>query len=417
MLAEVISIGDELTSGQRLDTNTQWLAERLGELGVATAYHTTVSDDLAANVRVFRSAIERADLVIATGGLGPTADDLTREAVAQTAGVALELDTASLEHIRALFERRKRVMPEANRVQALFPQGSRIVPNPHGTAPGIDLSVPRPGRNPARIFCLPGVPAEMREMWHASVAPAIAVALGPERQVIRHHRIKCFGVGESDLEQMLPDLIRRGRDPIVGITVSKATITLRITTAAQSDLACREKMDPTIATIHECLGELVFGEEDDELQHVVCRQLAAAKATVATREAGTRGLLAWLIGEASAEWMAPHGQTALDAAGGAASAFRPYAGGVVVSDTAAGHAVDVGEWAEETRRQFRADFGLAVGPIGVDDVDIAVASVAGVERLRFARAGHPDIVLPRTAKQALNALRLALRRQGEKANR
>jgi nicotinamide-nucleotide amidase len=212
-------------------------------------------------------------------------------------------------------------------------------------------------------------------------------------------------------------LIRRGRDPIVGITVSKATITLRITTAAQSDLACREKMASTIATIHACLGELVFGEEDDELQHVVCRQLAAAKATVATREAGTRGLLAWLIGEASAEWMAPHGQTALDAAGGAASAFRPFAGGVVVSDTAAGHAVDVGEWAEETRRQFRADFGLAVGPIGVDDVDIAVASVAGVERVRFARAGHPDIVLPRTAKQALNALRLALRRRGEKANR
>ncbi|MEY4178634.1 MAG: putative competence-damage inducible protein [Planctomycetota bacterium] len=399
MLAEVISIGDELTSGQRLDTNSQWLAERLGELGVTTLYHTTVGDDLAANVRVFREAVERADLIVATGGLGPTADDLTREAVAQTAGVELELDPASLDHIHKLFERRKRTMPPANRVQALFPRGSRVVPNPHGTAPGIDLSIPRPGRSDARIFCLPGVPAEMREMWTASVAPAIEVAFGPERQVIRHYRIKCFGVGESDLEQMLPDLIRRGRDPIVGITVSKATITLRITAVAESEAACRDKMAPTIATIHECLGELVFGEEDDELQHVVCRQLAAARATVASREAGTRGLLAWLLGEAST------------------ASFRPFVGGIVTTETMASGAADVGEWAEQARRQFTADYGLAVGPLDADDVDIAVASATGVERIRFARAGHPDIVVPRTAKQALNALRLVLRRRHDHTDR
>lgn len=407
MLAEVISIGDELTSGQRLDTNSQWLAERLGELGIATLYHTTVGDDLAANVRVFREAIDRADLVVVTGGLGPTADDLTREAVAQTAGVELELDVASLEHIGKLFERRKRAMPPANRVQALFPRGSRVVPNPHGTAPGIDLSIPRPGRRDARIFCLPGVPAEMREMWTATVAPAIGVALGTERRVIRHHRIKCFGVGESDLEQMLPDLIRRGRDPIVGITVSKATITLRITTAGVSETECHSKMAPTIATIHECLGELVFGQEDEELQQVVCGQLAAARATLASWEVGTRGLLAWWLGEASAEWLA--GRTAAN--------YRPFAGGVVqAGPTMPGHG-GVGEWAEQVRRQFTSDYGLAVGSLNEDEVEIAVASAVGVERLRFARAGHPDIVVPRTAKQALNALRLALRRGGGNTNR
>jgi nicotinamide-nucleotide amidase len=407
MLAEVISIGDELTSGQRLDTNSQWLAERLGELGVATLYHTTVGDDLAANIRVFREAIDRADVVVVTGGLGPTADDLTREAVAQTAGVELELDVASLEHISKLFERRKRAMPPANRVQALFPRGSRVVPNPHGTAPGIDLSIPRPGRGDARIFCLPGVPAEMREMWTATVAPAIGVALGTERRVIRHYRIKCFGVGESDLEQMLPDLIRRGRDPIVGITVSKATITLRITTAGVSEAECHAKMAPTIATIHECLGDLVFGQEDEELHQVVCGQLAAAKATLASWEVGTRGLLAWWLGEASAEWLA--GSSAVD--------YRPFAGGVVRAGlTGQGPGV-VGEWAEQVRRQFTADYGLAVGTLNEEDVEIAVASATGIERLRFARAGHPDIVVPRTAKQALNAVRLALRRGGGNTNR
>ena len=143
MLAEVISIGDELTSGQRLDTNSQWLSTRLGELGVEVRYHTTVADDLDANVRVFREAIERADIVVATGGLGPTADDLTRDALAATIGQPLVLDAASLAHIEGLFARRRRPMPESNRLQAMFPSGSRVIPNPTGTAPGIDLEVPR----------------------------------------------------------------------------------------------------------------------------------------------------------------------------------------------------------------------------------------------------------------------------------
>src|SRR5262245_50641969 len=156
MTAEVIAIGDELTSGQRLDTNSQWLAERLGELGVPVLFHTTVADDLAANVRVFKAAIDRADIVVASGGLGPTADDLTRDALAAATGTQLVLDEASLAHIRALFARRRnREMPPRNRVQAMFPEGSRPIPNPHGTAPGIAVAVPRPGRGPCHFFALP----------------------------------------------------------------------------------------------------------------------------------------------------------------------------------------------------------------------------------------------------------------------
>ena len=240
MHAEIISIGDELTSGQRLDTNSQWLSTRLGELGVQVMYHTTVADDLEANVQVFRQAAQRADLIVATGGLGPTADDLTRDALAAVAGVELVLDEAALAHIESLFARRKRPMPERNRVQAMFPRGSRVIPNPAGTAPGIDIEMPRPGKSPARIFALPGVPAEMHEMWEQTVAPAIAALMGKPR-VIRHKQIKCFGVGESDLEQMLPDMIRRGRDPQVGITVHGATITLRITASGDTAEACYER--------------------------------------------------------------------------------------------------------------------------------------------------------------------------------
>src|SRR6186997_2405402 len=207
MRAEIIAIGDELTSGQRLDTNSQWLSQRLGELGIPVAFHTTVRDDLDDNVAAFRNAIERADVVVATGGLGPTADDLTREALAAAAGVELYEDAAALAHIRNLFARRKREMPERNKLQAQFPRGSRVVPNPEGTAPGIDLTVPRSCVPPCRVFALPGVPAELFTMWNDTVKPAL-VAAQPSSRIICHRRIKCFGVGESDLEAMLPDMIR-----------------------------------------------------------------------------------------------------------------------------------------------------------------------------------------------------------------
>src|SRR5690606_19327052 len=124
------------------------------------------------------------------------------------AGVELVFDAAAMAHIESLFAKRKRAMPERNRVQAMFPRGSRVIPNPAGTAPGIDLDIPRAGRAPSRVFALPGVPAEMREMWQQTVVPALSQMLGTPR-VIRHKQIKCFGVGESDLEQMLPDLIRQ----------------------------------------------------------------------------------------------------------------------------------------------------------------------------------------------------------------
>ncbi len=148
MNAEVIAIGDEITSGQNLDTNSQWLSQRLEELGVRVLYHSTVGDELAAGVEVFRHAIARADVVLATGGLGPTADDLTRQALAEAAERPLQLDRDAMEHIRRLFASRNRPMPASNEQQAMFPAGSRVVRNPHGTAPGIDLEVAREGTVP-----------------------------------------------------------------------------------------------------------------------------------------------------------------------------------------------------------------------------------------------------------------------------
>jgi len=402
MRAEIIAIGDEMTTGQGLDTNSQWLAERLLEIGVSVAFHTTVGDNLADNVLVFRQACERADIVVASGGLGPTADDLTRQALADVAGVPLVQDDASLAHIRALFARRKREMPPANVVQAMFPQGSRPIPNPHGSAPGIDMEIPRAVGKPARVFAVPGVPAEMNEMWTASVGPAIRAHLGIQK-VIAHYRIKCFGIGESDLEAMLPDLIARQRYPLVGITVSQATITLRITAEGQNTDDARAAMQPTIDTIHQCLGHLIFGYEDDELEHAVIRRLLERRETLAVVEWGTGGVLA--------NWLS-------DCAGSGGV----FTGGFVIRNRAALDGLPPFQWenwfykelltadlASTGLRFFGTDWVLAVGPYPEDYeeqvVHLGLATKTSVVTKPITFAGHPSILKDRTAKQALDWLR------------
>jgi nicotinamide-nucleotide amidase len=389
MIAEVVSIGDELTSGQRLDTNSQWLSQQLGDLGITVVYHTTVADDLAANELVFRQAIERADVVLATGGLGPTADDLTREALARVLGVELVVDEISLQHIRARFARARRDMPERNRLQALFPAGSRPIVNPHGTAPGIALDAARQGGGTCRIFALPGVPAEMVEMFQQSVAPAL-VAATDRPAVIRHRRIKCFGAGESHLEQMLPDVVRRGREPSVGITVHEATITLRVTAHGETVAQCEAAMEPTIATIRGCLGTLVFGEEEDELQDAVLRLLVARGQTLATWEWGTEGLLAsWLCAAAHHAPAYRGGLATVSREGLRALGGSPMSERQGEPDTA--NAETVASMAESVRRQFAADYALALGPFAESTEDSGLQG-----HFHFALAS-PDDTAMRTA--------------------
>ncbi len=409
MRAEVIAIGDELIMGQRLDTNSQWLSQRLTELGVPVAFHTTVGDDLADNVAAFRTAIERAEIVVVTGGLGPTADDLTRVALAAATGVRLVRDQSVLEQIWQLFERRGRTMPERNAVQADFPANSTPIANLHGTAPGIEMHVTR-GDTSCTLFALPGVPAEMHEMWFSTVMPRVR-ELQPEPRVTRHRRIKCFGVGESHLEAMLPDLIRRGREPRVGITVSDATITLRIAASGRDEPTCFAAMEPTIATIREALGSLVFGEEEDELEHAVVRLLAERSQTVAVAEWATEGLVT--------EWLSAVTGGALQFKGGCTITSREQLEALIQPATLP---ADVWPHASATATALaeaighveQADFALGIAAFPpetlVPDAHVCVSLVTptGTRKLRFACASHPAIMRSRTGKQALNALRLTL---------
>ena len=293
--AEVISIGDELTSGARLDTNTQWLSQRLGELGVSVRFQTTVGDLLEEHIEVLRIATARADLVVTSGGLGPTADDLTRDALAAVSGKPLVQSDAALAHIESLFTRRGRTMPPRNQVQAMFPESAAEIFNPRGTAPGIDLLVPSESGRTSRVFALPGVPDEMKEMFVETVMPRIIAQIAG-RKVMKQAVIKCFGLGESDFEARLGEMISRLRFPRVGITVSAATISLRIATEAETEAECDAMIETTRQEILQRVGPYVFGEgEDFELQHALAGLLEQRGERLATIEVGHAAPLAgWL---------------------------------------------------------------------------------------------------------------------------
>lgn len=297
MKAEIISIGSELTSGQNLDTNSQWLSVELAKIGVPVHYHTTVADDLDTNIAVLRHAVERAELVVVTGGLGPTQDDLTREAMAALAGVGLVFHEPSFEAIRERFARRKREMPERNRVQAYFPEGSEPIPNPHGTAPGIWMAVRRTGSGDlVPLAAMPGVPYEMYRMFEEQVRARLVASFGG-RGVLVQRKINAFGLGESDIESRLLDLTARGRVPEVGITVHDGVISLRIIARGQDEPAALEAAQPTADLIYARLGTLIFGEQGETLAGAVAKALDAHGQTLAVAEGCTGGLVAARLGE------------------------------------------------------------------------------------------------------------------------
>ncbi len=428
--AEVISVGDELTSGQRLDTNSQWLSQQLGEMGIRTTRHTTVGDDLRANIDAFRQAAGRARFVIISGGLGPTLDDLTRQAMAEAFERPLELHTPSLEHIERMFARRQRPMPERNRVQAFLPKGSQPIPNPHGTAPGVDLSVKVATDHVCRLFALPGVPAELKQMWSETVGPRIETEIGNTQGQLRYHAIKIYGIGESDVEVKLPTLIARDRVPTVGITVSRATITLRMAARSHTEEEFNQLIAPTVDEIHTALGDLIFGSGEDELEHAVSRALLDRKMTLASLEIGASSLIPdWMLSASANPSQFYAGGVAFPTIQQASAWFERTANDANETETAneLGQLTDLSEHAcaklaQLVRLRFGADIGLAFGVYPtqqelaessrVFEVIYAInltgptAEDNSIEKRSL--AGHPEVVTARIAKTALDLVRRKL---------
>ena len=284
MNAEIIGVGTELLLGQIANSNAQWMSERLAEIGVDVLHHQVVGDNVDRIVEAFRLALSRADVVIATGGLGPTQDDVTRDAFAAVVGARLVRRPEIEEMLRERFARAGREMPESNLLQADIPEGGRFIRPERGTAPGLVVEVD--GR---RIYALPGVPAEMREMMEGTVLPEVAALAGPAALLSR--TLRCTGIAESKVAELLDDLFHGTTNPTVAYLAGGGEVKVRLTAKA----ATREETEALIAPIADevarRLGDFVFSTRDGSIEQAVGRLLRAAGKTLACAESLTGGEL------------------------------------------------------------------------------------------------------------------------------
>ncbi len=285
MKAEILTIGDELLRGEIVDSNKSFLSERLLSLDVETRFHASVNDDRADMRDAFLRAAERSDLVLVSGGLGPTRDDLTVEVLAETFGRKLALHEPSLRQIEAFFARLGREMAPSNTKQALVPEGAEVLPNPVGTAPGCMLEA-----GGALFFCMPGVPRELTRMMEEQVMPRVAARAGARRGATRSALLRTFGLGESNLEDLLADV---GREPgvVLGFRTAFPDNFLRPVARAETLELANAKLARACAAIEERLGPVVYTRGEDTMEAVVGRMLAERGLTLAVAESCTGGLL------------------------------------------------------------------------------------------------------------------------------
>lgn len=295
MTAVIISVGDELVTGQTVDTNAAWLSTELTRLGVRVTRHVTVGDDGDAIRGAIRDSMSRVGLVVLTGGLGPTPDDLTRQGLADALRQPLEENAEAMDQVRAIFARLQRPLCESNKVQAMIPRGCSVLPNSRGTAPGIGYN-----SDTVQLFALPGVPAEMRAMFAGAVVPALGAHMSPASNrwktqaanPCRWARLLCFGRSEARIGEVLADLMQPGRNPTVGTTASRGVIAVRVLARGRDEAEAKRLIDEDFSLIRQRLGRAVFGQDDETMQGVVGRLLLERGRTVSVAESCTGGLLA-----------------------------------------------------------------------------------------------------------------------------
>jgi len=282
--AEVISVGTELLLGQITDTNATYICQRLAECGIPVYFRQTVGDNFERVQQAFRLAWSRAELVVFTGGLGPTEDDLTKEAVAAVLGAELVEDPGALAHLEQFFARRGRTMTANQRRQALIPRGALAIPNRWGTAPGVFWEAD--GRV---VVMVPGVPREMRGMMDEFVIPELRRRGWVGEEVIRSRVLRTVGIGEGQLEELVRDLIHT-TNPTVAPLAHVGEVHLRITARGPSEEVSR-LLDEAEARLRERLGDAVYGVDDETLDEVVARLLRDSGLRVAVAESCTGGLV------------------------------------------------------------------------------------------------------------------------------
>lgn len=287
MIAEIVSIGTELLMGQIVNTDAQYLSRRLNALGISVFYHTTVGDNPGRMEQTLRLALSRSDVVITTGGLGPTGDDLSKEIVARMLHLPMERDEESMRRIEGYFSAMHRDMTHNNERQAMFARGAIILPNDRGTAPG--CIVEQDGK---AVIQLPGPPYELTDMFEKRVLPYLARRTGG---AIASRYIRIFGVGESDAETRVKDLIDAQTDVTIAPYCSLGEVQLRVSARAGSEEEALSRIRPTVEAIAARLGDAVYAvsaDPADSMEHYAVDALARAGRTVAVAESCTGGLVA-----------------------------------------------------------------------------------------------------------------------------
>jgi competence/damage-inducible protein CinA-like protein len=286
--AEIIAIGSEMLTPFRLDTNSLWLTERLNSMGVEVRLKTVVGDDEARLEETVRDAMKRSEIVIATGGLGPTEDDITRKIFARVLKRQLILDDAILEKLRARFARRNMPMPEINARQALVIHGAQVLENNNGTAPGMLIA-----EGKCTVVLLPGPPREMKPIFDALVAPVLKQRAGD--MLIVRRTLSIFGLGESAVDELAAPVYTKYQNPSTTILFKDGQIELHLTAQARNEGETVKLLDDLAGRLDEVLGEYIFSRSNETLEAVVGQLLKLRGYTLATAESCTGGLLAGRI--------------------------------------------------------------------------------------------------------------------------
>ncbi len=414
--AIILSIGDELVLGQTVDTNSAWISQQLASVGCDIAAHLTVSDDQSAVEQAMLESVGRCDFLIISGGIGPTEDDLTRQALAVVMNEPLELNDTWLKRLEGFFAARGRPMPAINRIQAMIPRGARMIDNSAGTAAGIDATYQSGDlKNNCRIFVMPGVPKEMKIMFAREVLPHIRAAGAGACIVSR--TLHTYGLGESTIAEKLGDLMRRGRNPSVGTTVSEGQVSIRVNSRSPSEPQACEQLEQTVAACRAALGTLIFGQDDQTLAQVVSDHLSnlPGPPQLAVAESATGGLLAAMLTDPPAStffsrgWVVYSPQSKTDLLGIPREFIEKH--GIVSEPVALAMAASAREGA-------KADLALSItgiaGPDGgtpetpVGTTCIGLSYAQGSRARTFKFPGDREMVRDRAAKMALTLLRFHL---------
>ena len=408
MRAEILCVGSELLLGQITDTNAVYIAQELAKAGVDLHRKQTVGDNLDRIINCIQGALSRADVLIITGGLGPTTDDLTREAIAGALGVELEYHEELAVKLRTFFEGREIPMLESFLRQAYIPVGGQAFNNPTGTAPGVLWD-----KDDKLIFAVPGVPREMRAMMSETIIPTLLEKSGGERMMIVSRVLRSFGVGESQLADEVEDILTTATNPTVApLIFGNTEVHLRMTAKARNEAEATRLLDEMEDRVRACVGHHIFGRDDQHLPQVLVDMMRARAATVSVAESLTGGWLGSSLTEAT-------GCSAVFLGG--VVAYSPFIKeqvlGVSAADIEKYSVVSeqiAAQMATGAQKAMSSTYGLSTtgeagpdpatdNPIGT--VYIGLAHPRGVEVYKKQFHGDRDAIRKRAALMAIDLLR------------